>query len=110
AGIADPAGQAAEGAVRARGRGRGRRRRHRRREPAGERGARTRRPDGRPLRAPRDRGRGAAVTLERLWASWRAAYVAGAAETPSTGADDWLFCVLGGAPGDESLVGALGAL
>ena len=44
------------------------------------------------------------MTLERLWAGWRAAYVAGAAEIPSTGADDCLFCVLASAPDDESLV------
>jgi len=44
------------------------------------------------------------VTLERLWAGWRAAYVAGAAEIPSTGADDCLFCALASAPDDESLV------
>ena len=44
------------------------------------------------------------MTLERLWAGWRAAYVAGAAEIPSTGADDCLFCALASAPDDESLV------
>jgi ATP adenylyltransferase len=44
------------------------------------------------------------VTLERLWAGWRAAYVAGAAATSSTGPDDCLFCALASAPDDESLV------
>jgi ATP adenylyltransferase len=44
------------------------------------------------------------VTLERLWSGWRAPYVAGAAEVPSTGADDCLFCALARAPDDESLV------
>jgi ATP adenylyltransferase len=44
------------------------------------------------------------VTLERLWAGWRAAYVVGAAETPATEPDDCLFCALASAPDDESLV------
>jgi ATP adenylyltransferase len=44
------------------------------------------------------------VTLERLWAGWRAAYVAGAGAIPSTGPDDCLFCGLANAPEDESLV------
>ena len=44
------------------------------------------------------------MTLERLWAGWRAAYVAGAAAIPSTGPDDCLFCGLANAPEDESLV------
>ena len=44
------------------------------------------------------------MTLERLWAGWRAPYVAGAAETPSTGPDDCLFCELASAPDEESLV------
>jgi diadenosine tetraphosphate (Ap4A) HIT family hydrolase len=44
------------------------------------------------------------VTLERLWAGWRASYVAGVAEIPSTGPDDCLLCALASAPDDESLV------
>ena len=44
------------------------------------------------------------MTLERLWAGWRSAYVAGAAATASTGPDDCLFCGLANAPDDESLV------
>ncbi|HEV3133846.1 MAG TPA: HIT domain-containing protein [Acidimicrobiia bacterium] len=44
------------------------------------------------------------MTLERLWAGWRAAYVAGAAEAPATEPDDCLFCALASAPDDESLV------
>src|SRR6266540_6100406 len=101
-----PASQAREGAVRPRGRRRGRRLRDGRRESAGERRSRTRRP-GRRLRRPaRGRGRRAAMSLERLWAGWRAAYVASAAMTPSTGPDDCLFCALAAAPDGESLVAA----
>jgi ATP adenylyltransferase len=44
------------------------------------------------------------MTLDRLWAGWRAAYVAGAASTASTGPDDCLFCALASAPDEESLV------
>ena len=44
------------------------------------------------------------MTLERLWAGWRAAYVAGASELPSAEPDDCLFCALASAPDDESLV------
>jgi diadenosine tetraphosphate (Ap4A) HIT family hydrolase len=44
------------------------------------------------------------LTLERLWAGWRAAYVASAAMTPSTGAHDCLFCALAAADPDEALV------
>src|SRR6266545_2280593 len=54
----------------------------------------------------RGRGRRAAMSLERLWAGWRAAYVASAAMTPSTGPDDCLFCALAAAPDGESLVAA----
>ena len=44
------------------------------------------------------------MTLERLWAGWRAAYVAGAAGIPATEPDDCLFCRLASAPDDQSLV------
>jgi diadenosine tetraphosphate (Ap4A) HIT family hydrolase len=44
------------------------------------------------------------LTLERLWAGWRAAYVASAAMTPSTGAHDCLFCALAAADPEEALV------
>jgi ATP adenylyltransferase len=44
------------------------------------------------------------MSLERLWAGWRSAYVTSAATTPSTGPDDCLFCALASAPDDESLV------
>jgi ATP adenylyltransferase len=44
------------------------------------------------------------LTLERLWAGWRAAYVASAAMTPSTGAHDCLFCGLAAADPEEALV------
>ena len=44
------------------------------------------------------------MTLERLWAGWRSAYVTSAAMTLSTGPDDCLFCALASAPDDESLV------
>jgi diadenosine tetraphosphate (Ap4A) HIT family hydrolase len=44
------------------------------------------------------------VTLERLWAGWRAAYVASAAMTPSTGAHDCLFCGLAAADREAALV------
>jgi ATP adenylyltransferase len=42
------------------------------------------------------------VTLERLWAGWRAEWVAGAgAEVPD---DECLFCALAAAPPDEALL------
>jgi ATP adenylyltransferase len=44
------------------------------------------------------------LTLERLWAGWRASYVASAAMTPSTGAHDCLFCGLAAADPEEALV------
>lgn len=44
------------------------------------------------------------MTLERLWAGWRAAYVASAAMTPSTGAHDCLFCGLAAADPEKALV------
>jgi ATP adenylyltransferase len=44
------------------------------------------------------------LTLERLWAGWRAAYVASAAMTPSSGAHDCLFCALAAADPEEALV------
>ncbi len=43
------------------------------------------------------------MTLDRLWAGWRAAYVAGAASTAS-GPDDCLFCTLANGPDEETLV------
>ena len=44
------------------------------------------------------------MTLERLWAGWRAAYVSSAAMTPSTGEHDCLFCALAAAPDKDALV------
>jgi diadenosine tetraphosphate (Ap4A) HIT family hydrolase len=44
------------------------------------------------------------LTLERLWAGWRAAYVASPAMTPSTGAHDCLFCGLAAADPEEARV------
>jgi ATP adenylyltransferase len=44
------------------------------------------------------------LTLERLWAGWRAAYVASAAMTPSTGPHDCLFCGLAAADPEKALV------
>lgn len=44
------------------------------------------------------------MTLERLWAGWRAAYVASAAMTPSTGPHDCLFCGLAAADPERALV------
>ena len=44
------------------------------------------------------------MTLERLWAGWRAAYVSSAAMTPSTGEHDCLFCALAAADPEEALV------
>jgi ATP adenylyltransferase len=44
------------------------------------------------------------LTLERLWAGWRASYVASAAMTPSTGAHDCLFCELAAADPEDALV------
>jgi diadenosine tetraphosphate (Ap4A) HIT family hydrolase len=44
------------------------------------------------------------LTLERIWAGWRASYVASAAMTPSTGAHDCLFCGLAAADPEEVLV------
>lgn len=43
------------------------------------------------------------MTLERLWAPWRATYVAGVGDGP-TGAHDCLFCELAAAPSEDSLV------
>jgi diadenosine tetraphosphate (Ap4A) HIT family hydrolase len=43
------------------------------------------------------------VTLERLWAGWRATYVTGVRDGP-TGAHDCLFCALAAAPPEEALV------
>ena len=50
------------------------------------------------------------MTLERLWAGWRAAYVSGATTTPPAGAGDCLFCRLASADPDEALVVARGDL
>ena len=87
-GGADPQGQAREAAVRARGRRRRRRRRNRRRQRAGERTTRARRHRRRLRRAPRRRGAGPNMSLDRLWAGWRAAYVsahsAGTADANAT--------------------------
>jgi ATP adenylyltransferase len=45
------------------------------------------------------------MTLERLWAGWRAEYVSSATiAEPSTGAHDCLFCGLAAADPDEALV------
>jgi ATP adenylyltransferase len=44
------------------------------------------------------------VTLERLWAGWRAAYVTDTAETQPGDADECLFCALAKAPDEEGLV------
>jgi ATP adenylyltransferase len=45
------------------------------------------------------------MTLERLWAGWRAEYVASATVAqPSTGAHDCLFCRLAAADAAEALV------
>jgi diadenosine tetraphosphate (Ap4A) HIT family hydrolase len=44
------------------------------------------------------------VTLERLWAGWRAAYVTSAAMTPSTGEHDCLFCGLAAADPEKAFV------
>jgi ATP adenylyltransferase len=43
------------------------------------------------------------VTLERLWAGWRATYVTGVGDGP-TGAHDCLFCELAAAPPEDALV------
>ena len=75
-----PQGQAREAPLRARRRRRRRRARHGRREPARRRGRarrprrRLRRPPARPTSPPTsDRGR--RVSLDRLWAGWRTAYI-----------------------------------
>ncbi len=44
------------------------------------------------------------MTLERLWAGWRAAYVQDAAKSPETGAKECLFCELAAADPEEALV------
>ena len=44
------------------------------------------------------------MTLERLWAGWRAAYVTDAATTPPGGPAECLFCALAKAPDEEGLV------
>ena len=44
------------------------------------------------------------MTLERLWAGWRAAYVTGMATTPPGGPAECLFCALAKAPDEEGLV------
>jgi diadenosine tetraphosphate (Ap4A) HIT family hydrolase len=44
------------------------------------------------------------LTLERLWAGWRAAYVADAAKSPETGSGDCLFCELAAADPEKALV------
>ena len=44
------------------------------------------------------------MTLERLWAGWRAAYVTGATTTPPGGPAECLFCALASAPDEEGLV------
>lgn len=44
------------------------------------------------------------MTLERLWAGWRAAYVADAATSPESGAKECLFCELAAADPEEALV------
>jgi diadenosine tetraphosphate (Ap4A) HIT family hydrolase len=50
------------------------------------------------------------LTLERLWAGWRAAYVADAAKSPEAGSPDCLFCGLAAADPEEALVVARGEL
>jgi diadenosine tetraphosphate (Ap4A) HIT family hydrolase len=44
------------------------------------------------------------LTLERLWAGWRAAYVQDAAKSPEAGASECLFCELTAADPEEALV------
>jgi ATP adenylyltransferase len=44
------------------------------------------------------------LTLERLWAGWRAAYVADAAKSPEAGSAACLFCGLAAADPEEALV------
>jgi ATP adenylyltransferase len=44
------------------------------------------------------------VTLERLWAGWRAGYVTNAAAMPLTGPAECLFCALAKAPDEDALV------
>jgi diadenosine tetraphosphate (Ap4A) HIT family hydrolase len=44
------------------------------------------------------------LTLERLWAGWRAAYVTDAAQSPEPGTEGCLFCELAAADPEESLV------
>jgi ATP adenylyltransferase len=44
------------------------------------------------------------VTLERLWAGWRAAYVTSAAAIPSRDPAECLFCALAKAPEEDGLV------
>jgi ATP adenylyltransferase len=44
------------------------------------------------------------LTLEWLWAGWRAAYVQDAAKSPETGASECLFCELAAADPEEALV------
>jgi diadenosine tetraphosphate (Ap4A) HIT family hydrolase len=44
------------------------------------------------------------LTLERLWAGWRAAYVQDAAKSQETGSTDCLFCELAAADPKEALV------
>jgi ATP adenylyltransferase len=50
------------------------------------------------------------LTLDRLWAGWRAAYVADAARSPDAGSAECLFCALAAADPEESLVVARGEL
>ncbi len=108
-----PQHQDAEGALRARRRGRRRRARDARREPARERRARARRQRRRLRGAPRRRSRHAArsrerrscVSLDRLWAGWRASYIEGVAnQLPPVSADTCLFEGLAAAPDTEALV------
>jgi ATP adenylyltransferase len=44
------------------------------------------------------------VTLERLWAGWRASYVTNTATTPPGGPAECLFCALAKGPDEEGLV------
>ncbi len=50
------------------------------------------------------------MTLERLWAGWRVAYVTGAATTPPGGPDECLFCGLAKAADEDAFVVARGEL
>jgi ATP adenylyltransferase len=44
------------------------------------------------------------VSLQRIWAGWRAAYIEGVTDARDGGSGECLFCELAGAPEDEGLV------